>query len=73
MHALTAKVRNGRVVLDEPTDLPEGAEVPLQIVDPDDLTDQERAALHASLERGLAQASRGSAELPVCEEAHAPD
>jgi hypothetical protein len=48
MHALTAKVRNGRLVLDEPTDLPEGAEVPLQLVDPDDLTDEERAALHAS-------------------------
>lgn len=59
MHALTAKVRNGRLVLDEPTDLPEGAEVPLQVVDPDDLTDEERAALHASLERGLADLEAG--------------
>lgn len=59
MHALTAKVRNGRLVLDEPTDLPEGAEVPLQLVDPDDLTDEERAELHASLERGLADLDSG--------------
>jgi hypothetical protein len=59
MHALTAKVRNGRLVLDEPTDLPDGAGVPLQPVDPDDLTDEERAALHASLERGLADLDAG--------------
>lgn len=59
MHALTAKVRNGRLVLDEPTDLPEGAEVPLQVIDPDDLTDEERTALHASLERGLADVEAG--------------
>lgn len=56
---LSALAEHGRLVLDEPTDLPEGAEVPLQVVDPDDLTDEERAALHASLERGLADLEAG--------------
>lgn len=56
MHAepLKARVVNGRLVLDEPTDLPEGSEVSLAIVDDaDELDDEERAALHASLERGM--------------------
>jgi hypothetical protein len=59
MQALTAKVRNGRLVLDEPTNLPEGAEVPVTLVDADDLTDEERAALHASIERGIADVEAG--------------
>jgi predicted transcriptional regulator len=54
-----SKVRNGGLVLDEPTNLPEGTEVTTQLVDPDDLTDQERAAIHASLERGLADLEAG--------------
>jgi hypothetical protein len=33
MVALNAHVRNGRLVLDEPTTLPEGAEVRLRVVD----------------------------------------
>jgi hypothetical protein len=33
MQALKAVVKNGRLVLDEPTDLPEGAEVELAVVD----------------------------------------
>jgi len=40
---LKAKVRGGRLVLDEPTDLPEGSEVDLVPVDAgDDLEDEER-------------------------------
>jgi len=49
MRVLKAHVRGGRVVADEPTDLPEGTELELQIVDGDDLDDDERAALHAAL------------------------
>ncbi len=47
----TAHVRDGRLVIDEPTDLPEGSEVEveLEIVDGDDLDDVDRAALHAAL------------------------
>jgi hypothetical protein len=47
-----ACVRNGRLVLDEPTDLPEGTEI--ELVPLDDLagmTDEERARVEASLQR----------------------
>jgi hypothetical protein len=59
MHALTAKVRNGRLVLDEPTNLPEGAEVRVALVDTDDLTDDERALIHASIDRGIFDIEEG--------------
>jgi len=58
--ALKAQVRNGRLVLDEPTELPEGTEVVLAVIDEgDDLDDEERARLHESLHRSLAQAKAG--------------
>jgi hypothetical protein len=48
---LRARVQNGRLVLDEPTDLPEGLEVELAIVNgADDLDDDDRARLHAALD-----------------------
>jgi len=53
MRTLKAQVRNGRLVLDEPTDLPEGAEVDVAVFD-DELTPEERIELHASLDRALA-------------------
>ncbi len=43
MHALRARVRNGRLVLDEPTTLSEGSEV--ELVPVDELDDEERAEL----------------------------
>lgn len=47
---IKARVRSGRLVLDEPTDLPEGAEVELLPLDPGDWLDEtERAALHRAL------------------------
>ncbi len=48
---LRARVRNGRLVLDEPTDLPDGSEVDLAVVDADDLDDEDRARLHTALDR----------------------
>jgi hypothetical protein len=42
-------VKNGRLVLDEPTTLPEGTEIELAPVD-DDLGDEDRARLHAALD-----------------------
>ncbi len=45
-------------MLDEPTDLPEGAEVEVAVFD-DDLTPEERAELHASLDRALEQSEAG--------------
>ena len=50
MMTITARVRSGRLVLDEPTDLPDGTEVHLLPLDPGDwLDDTERAALHKAL------------------------
>jgi hypothetical protein len=61
---LRARVRKGRIVLDEPTDLPEGEVelVPLDVVlanGGDYLDDEERKRLHESLRRSIAQARAG--------------
>ncbi len=56
---LKARVRNGRLVLDEPTDLPEGDEVELVPADVDDMDDEERAALRAELQASIAEAREG--------------
>ena len=53
MQALKARVVNGRYVIDEPALLPEGAEVDLVVVASDELTEKDRAALYASLDRAL--------------------
>jgi hypothetical protein len=53
-------VRQGRLILDEPTDLPEGTEVALTAADDgDELDDGERAALHAAIDEGRADALAG--------------
>ena len=47
---IRARVRHGRLVVDEPTELPEGTELQLLPLDPGDwLDDAERAALHEAL------------------------
>lgn len=47
---LKAHVRNGRLLVDEPTRLPEGTEIDLLPLDPGDWLDSEdRAALHRAL------------------------
>jgi hypothetical protein len=57
---MKAVVKNGRLVLDEPTKLPEGTVLFLSVGDgTDDLDDEERARLHACLERGIAQMRKG--------------
>jgi len=60
MLTVRALVRNGRLVLDEPTDLPEGSEVELAVTAGDDLTDEDRIRLHAALDRSDAQLRAGS-------------
>ena len=45
-----AHVRNGRIVLDEPTDMPEGEEIELVPVGADDLDEEDRRRLHAELD-----------------------
>jgi hypothetical protein len=65
MQALRAQVKNGRLVLDEPTDLPEGEVVELVPVDEilanggDYLDDEERKRLHESIRRGLDDVKAG--------------
>ena len=47
---LKARVKAGRLILDEVTDLPEGTEVELPPLDPGDWLDEDgRAALHQAL------------------------
>jgi hypothetical protein len=59
MRALKAHVRGGRLLLDEPTDLPNGEVVELVPLDEvlasggDYLDSEEREPLHASIDRGL--------------------
>lgn len=59
MLALKARVRNGRLVLDEPTALPEGAEVRVALVDADELEERDRAALEAALDEAEAELAAG--------------
>ncbi len=53
MEARKVRVENGHIRLDEPTNLPDGAEVELVILSGDELDDEERARLHASLDRAM--------------------
>ena len=61
---LKARVKNGRLVLDEPTDLPEGEEVELVRADADDdleddLSEDERKRLDESIAVSFEQAKNG--------------
>ncbi len=60
MQTRKVQAKNGRLVLDEPTDLPDGAEVEVLLID-DELSVEERAELHASLDRASddSEAGRG--------------
>jgi hypothetical protein len=66
MSALKARVENGRLRLDEPTELPEGRVVELVPVDEvlaeggDDLDDVERAALHQSIDESIEDEATGN-------------
>ena len=57
---IMARVHAGRLVLDEPTTLPEGTQVALLPLDPGDwLDDTDRAALHAALRASDADIDAG--------------
>ena len=57
---IKARVTAGRLVVDEPTDLPEGTEVELLALDPGDWLDEaDRAALHAALDESEADVAAG--------------
>lgn len=62
MNALKAHVKNGQIVLDEPVELPEGAEadVLVHVADPhDQMDEQERAELLQAIDEGLADVDAG--------------
>jgi hypothetical protein len=64
MQPLKAQVKNGRLTMDEPTELPEGEVIYLSpaeavVGDDDGFDDAERAALHAALDEGHAAAKAG--------------
>jgi hypothetical protein len=65
MQPLKAHVRNGRLLLDEPTDLPEGDVVELVQLDDvlasggDDLDDDERVALQRDIEASFDEEEAG--------------
>jgi hypothetical protein len=66
MHALKAHVENGRIVVDEPTELPEGTQLEMamtRIVDPfADMDPDERAQLEQELEEGHQDFENGDHE-----------
>ncbi len=63
MSELRAKVTKGRLVLDEPTDLPDGTVLDLVVDDEgDDLDQAERAALDAAISRAWEQVKNGQAK-----------
>jgi hypothetical protein len=58
---LTARVENGRIVVDDPTDLPEGIVLRLEIVDDadDGLTEDERVEIRTEIARSIAARKAG--------------
>jgi hypothetical protein len=71
MEPVKAHVKNGRLMLDEPTDLPEGQVVYLKPVEGlvseaseamDQRDAEDRAALHAELEASITEADSGQTE-----------
>lgn len=57
---IKARVNGGRLVVDEPTDLPDGTEMELLPLDPGDwLDDADRAALHKALRESDADVAAG--------------
>lgn len=60
MSTLRAFVRNRRLIMNEPTDLPEGTAIELVAMDPaDELDEEERSRLHAALQKSWASAQAG--------------
>jgi hypothetical protein len=65
MQAVKAIVKDGRLIVDEPTDRPEGEVVELVPLDEvlasggDDLDDEDRERLHAAIRRGIEDVEAG--------------
>ena len=60
MQPLRATVKNGRITIDEPTDLPEGTTLYLEPIETlDDMDPDERRALQAMLDRSREDVRHG--------------
>lgn len=62
MAILKAVVQNGRAVIEDLSNYPDGTVLELEVMndsDSDDLDDDERVKLHAALDRSWAQAQEG--------------
>jgi hypothetical protein len=59
MQVIRATVRSGRIVVDEPTTLPDGHEVALGVLNDDGMSEAERRRLHASITRGIRDGQAG--------------
>ena len=60
MAILHAQVKGGHIVVNEPTDLPEGTRLTVALIDAeDDMTAAERADLDATIDRGRADIASG--------------
>lgn len=61
VNRLRARVENGRLIVDEPTELPEGTVLDLVVDESvDDLDAAEREALHAALDHAIEQVEKGN-------------
>jgi hypothetical protein len=60
------------MIVDEPTDLPDGSKIELRLSDEDDLDALERAALEASIERGIGRESGSGSSCRRCSGRTAP-
>ena len=60
MPILRGRVESGRIVVDEPLDLPDGTEVEIAVLeDADEMTADERAEIEGEIDAGLKEAERG--------------
>ena len=60
MKSIKARVVNGRLVVDAPSKFPEGTELDLTVAEEgDDLSEEERAALHEALSASWKSAQAG--------------
>jgi hypothetical protein len=63
MRVLKAHVENGRIVADEPVDLPDGTPVRVVRVDTgEEMSSEERVELESAIEEGYADFARGDFE-----------
>lgn len=52
-------MESGRIVVDDPVDLPEGAEVEIAVLGDEEMSQEERAEIEADIDDGLAEVDRG--------------